>query len=66
MFVNEKLCEIALITSGNTDNELSADNVIELSKSSREAFTIIMGCFCIYNCERVVKDWWSMVFTPDK
>ena len=50
----------------STDNELSADNVIELSKSSRKAFTIIMGCFCIYNCERVVKDWWWMVFTPDK
>ena len=66
MFVNEKVCEIVLIISGSTDNELFADNVIELSKSSREVFTIIMGYFCIYNCERMVKDWWWMVFTPDR
>ena len=38
MFVNEKVCEIVLIISGSTDNELFADNVIELSKSSREVF----------------------------
>ena len=66
MFVNEKVCAIAFIISGSTDNEFSADNFIELSKSSREIFTIIMGCFCLYNCERMVKDWWWMVFTPDK
>ena len=66
MFVNEKVCEIALIISGSTDNELFADNVIELLKSSREVFTIIMGYFCLYNCESTVKDWWWVVFTPDK
>ena len=66
MFVNEKVCEIALIISGSTDNEFSTDNFIELSMSSREVFTIIMGCFWIYICERIVKDWWWMVFTPDK
>ena len=66
MFVNEKVCEIVLIISGSTDNELFADNVIELLKSSREVFTIIMGYFCICNFERMVKDWWWMVFTPDR
>ena len=66
MFMNKKVCEIALTVSGSTDNEFSADNLIGLSKSSSEVFTIIMGCFCIYNCERIVKDWWWMVFTPDK
>ena len=66
MFMNEKVCEIALIVSGSTDNEFSADNFIGLSKSSSEDFIIIMECFCIYNCERMVRDWWWMVFTPDK
>ena len=45
MFVNEKVCEIALIISGSTDNEFSTDNFIELSMSSHDVFTIIMGCF---------------------
>ena len=66
MFVNEKVREIVLIISGSTDNELFADNVIELLKSSHEVFTIIMGYFCIYNCQRMVKDWWWMVVTPDR
>ena len=66
MFVNEKVCEIALIISGSTDNEFSTDNFIELSMSSHDVFTIIMGCFWIYVCKRIVKDWSWMVFTPDK
>ena len=66
MFVNEKVCEIALTISGSTDYEFSADNFIELSESLREVFTIIMRCFSIYNGKKMVKDWWYMVFTPDK
>ena len=42
MFANEKVCEIALIISGSTDYEFSADNFIELSESLREVFTIII------------------------
>ena len=45
MFVNEKVCEIALIISGSTDNELFADNFIELSKSSRENLLLSWDTF---------------------
>ena len=31
MFVMEKVCVIALIMTGSTNNEFSADNFIELS-----------------------------------
>ena len=66
MFMNEEVCEIALIISGSTNYQFPAYSFIELSKSSCEFFTIIMGGFHLYNGETMVKDWCRMVFTPDK
>ena len=66
MFVNEEVCEIALIITSSTNYWFSADSFIELLKSSFELFTIIVGGFHIYNGETMVKDWCRMVFTPEK
>ena len=58
MFVNEHVCE-------RTDYEFSAAICIELSTFWCEVFAIIMGCLRIETPDRMVKDWWDMVFTPE-
>ena len=60
-FVNT---EVFLFISGSTEYEFSAAIFIKLSKLSK--FTIIMGCLRTKKDERMVKDWWRMVFTPNR
>ena len=57
MFVNKEVCEIVLILSGSTDKDFFAAIFV---------FTIIMRYLDIYTGKGMVKEWWSMVFTPDK
>ena len=53
-----------LIISGSTEYEFSAAIFNKLSKVSK--FTINMGCLRTKTDERMVKDWWRMVFTPNR
>ena len=63
-FVNEEVCGIVLIINGSTEYEFSAAIFIKLSKLSK--FTNIMACFGTKTGERMAKDWWRMVFTPNR
>ena len=60
LLVSEEVCEIVFIISDNNDYEIST--VILMC----EVFTVIMGCLRRQTGEQIVKDWWRMVFTPDK
>ena len=52
MFVNEEVCEIALIISSSTDYELSAAFFIFKALM----FTIIIRCLRIQTGKRIMKD----------
>ena len=57
MSVNEEVCEIALIISSGTDYEFS-------TAFHFQGFDV--KCLLLQAVKRIIKDWWDMVFTPDK